>query len=98
MKARIPEFQEGLDFFCKNESWAAIYKDAPDGEKERLELKFYDTLKDKQGNPLSQEEYLSAARLCKTPMKKADWRYALMFVKDARQKAYYEKRLLEAEE
>ena len=98
MKARIPQFQEGLDFFCENESWASIYNGAPDGEKEELELQFYDQWRESIGKPLEEDEYLTLVELCKTPMKKADWEYALMFVKDARQKAFYEKCLAEAEE
>ena len=87
MKARIPEFQEALDSFCQNESWKGIYSNAPDGEKEMLELKFYDQWCDNNGKSLSEDEYLAKAKLCTTPMRKADWKYALMFVKDARQKA-----------
>ena len=98
MKARIPQFQEGLDFVCQNESWRQIYEGAPDGEKEDLELQFYDQWRASVGKPLEEEEYLKLSELCKTPMKKADWEYALMFVKDARQKAFYEKCLVEAAE
>ena len=98
MKARIPQFQEGLDFFCENESWAAIYNGAPDGEKEELELKFYAQWRDSIGKPLTEEEYLKLGDLCVTPKKKADWEYALMFAKDPRQVAFYRKCIAKATE
>ena len=34
MKAINERLQEGLDHFMKNETWRAIYEDAPDGAKE----------------------------------------------------------------
>ena len=98
MKARIPQFQEGLDFFCENESWASIYNGAPDGEKEERELKFYDQWRESIGKPLTEEEYLKLGDLCVTPKKKADWEYALKFAKDAREIEFYKKCLAEAKE
>ena len=98
MKARIQQFQEGLDFFCKNESWKKIYEDAPDGAKEELELKFFDQWRESVGKPLSEEEYLEFGELCKTPMKKTDWEYELMFAKDPRQIAFLKKQIAEAAE
>lgn len=98
MKARIPEFQEGLDFFCKNESWKKIYEDAPNGEKEELELKFFDQWRESIGQPLNEDEYLKYGELCKTPMGKADWEYALIFAKDPRQIAFIKKQIAETKE
>ena len=98
MKARIPQFQEGLDFFCKNESWKKIYEGAPDGAKEELELKFFDQWRESVGKPLSEDEYLEFGELSKSPMKKADWEYELMFAKDQRQIAFLKKQIAEAGE
>ena len=96
MKARIPQFQEGLDFFCKNESWRGIYEAAPIGAKESLEIQFYCALRDKQGNPVQTEELLELSRNRKTHLKRADWKYLLMFAKDPRQVAFYKRCIAEA--
>lgn len=98
MKARIPQFQEGLDFVCKNESWKQIYENAPDGEKEQLELQFFDQWRENTGKPLSEDEYLKFGELCKTPLKKADWEYELTFAKDPRQVAFIKKQIADAKE
>lgn len=98
MKARIPQFQEGLDYVCKNESWKQIYENAPDGEKEQLELQFYDQWRESEGKPLGKDEYLKLGELCKTPLKKADWEYELMFAKDPRQIAFIKKQIANAQE
>lgn len=98
MKARIKQFQDGLDFVCKNESWKQIYENAPDGEKEQLELQFFDQWHDSIGKPLTEEEYLKFGELCKTPLKKADWEYELMFSKDPRQIAFIKKQIAAATE
>lgn len=98
MKAKIPQFQDGLDFFCKNESWKKIYEGAPNGEKENLELMFFDQWRESVGKPLSEDEYLKFGELCKTPMKKVDWEYALTFAKDPRQIAFIKKQTANADE
>lgn len=93
MKARIPQFQEGLDFVCKNESWKKIYEGAPDGEKEQLELQFFDQWRESIGEPLDEDEYLKFGELCTTPLKKCDWEYELIFAKDPRQVAFIKKQI-----
>lgn len=93
MKARIPKFQESLDFFCKNESWKKIYEDAPNGAKEDLELKFYDQWRQSIGQPLNEDEYLKLGELCTTPLKKVDWEYELMFAKDPREVAFIKEQI-----
>ena len=98
MKARIPQFQEGLDFVCQNEGWRKIYENAPDGAKEELELKFYDQWRNSIGQPLSEEDYLRLGDLCATPLKKADWEYELTFAKDPRHIAFIKKQIAEATE
>ena len=95
MKARIPEFQEGLDKFCENESWRMIYESAPDGAKEKLELKFFDNWMEMIGKPLSDEEFLKYTDLCKTPMKVEDLEFQLTFAKDPRHVALLKKRIEE---
>ena len=93
MTARIPQFQEGLDFVCKNEGWRQIYENAPNGEKEQLELQFFDQWRESVGKPLSEDEYLKFGELCKTPMKKEDWEYELIYAKDPRQIAFIKKQI-----
>ena len=87
MKAINERLQEGLAHFMKNETWRAIYEDAPDGAKEELELQFYNSYMVDQGKRLSAEEYLEIGRGFKNKKKKADYKYLLMFAKDPRHKA-----------
>lgn len=96
MKARIPQFQEGLDFFCKNESWKGIYDAAPEGAKESLEVMFQNSLCEEEGTPLSAEELLKIARNRTKPLRKKDYEYLLMFAKDPRQAAFYKRCIAEA--
>ena len=87
MKAINERLQEGLDHFMKNETWRAIYEDAPIGAKEELELNFYNSYKAGKGEKLSTEEILEIGRGFKNKKKKADYKYLLMFAKDPREKA-----------
>ena len=87
MKAINERLQEGLDYFIENDTWRAIYEDAPDGAKESLELQFYNSYKVGKGEELSTEEYLEIGRGFKNKKKKADYKYLLMFAKDPREKA-----------
>ncbi len=95
MKARIPEFQEGVDEFCENESWRMIYESAPDGSKDKFELKFFDNWREMIGKPLSDDEFLKYSELCKTPMKVEDYEFQLTFAKDQRYVALLKKRIEE---
>ena len=98
MKARIPQFQEGLDKFYANEGWRDIYDAAPEGAKESLEFMFQNSLCANEGKALSPKELLSISRNRKTKLKKADWEYLLMFAKDPRQIAFYRKCIAKATE
>lgn len=98
MNARIPKYQEALDFFCKNESWKHVYENAPNGAKECLEEQFFCSKRAIDGEPVSPDELLSMRKdVSRTPMKKEDWEYMMTFVKDARQKAYYKERIAACE-
>lgn len=44
MKAHVPELQEALDEFMKNELWHRVYANAPTGAKRYLELSFFASL------------------------------------------------------
>lgn len=98
MKARISQFQEGLDFVCRNEGWKKIYENAPDGEKEQLELQFFDQWRESIGEPLDEDEYLKFGELCLTPLTKIDWEYELHFAKDPRYAAFLKRCIAEAKE
>ena len=87
MKAINERLQEGLDYFIENDTWRAIYEDAPDGAKEEFELQFYSSYKAGKGERLSTEEILEIGRGFKNKKKKADYKYLLMFAKDPREKA-----------
>ena len=95
MKARIAEFQEGLDKFCENESWRMIYESAPDGAKEEMELEFFDNWRRMIGKPLDEEEFLKYSDLCKTPLKVEDLEFQLTFAKDARLASLIKKQIEE---
>lgn len=76
VKAQIDKYQEALDKFLKNDFWADLYKDAPDGAKGWLEAEFYaseheEELPDDQPDP---DYHLYADR-----MKKKDWEWLIKF-------------------
>ena len=76
VKAQIEKYQEALDEFLKNDYWADLYSDAPNGAKGWLEAEFYsstheDDLADDQPDP---DYHLYADR-----MKKADWEWLIKF-------------------
>ena len=98
MKAINERLQEGLNHFMENDTWRSIYEDAPDGAKEMFELQFYDSYMGDHGKELSTEEYLEIGRGFKNKMKKADYKYMLMFAKDTREKAALQRAMDACEE
>lgn len=93
-KAKITEFQKGLDAFLKNDFWGEVYESAPDGAKMQLERQFWGSdIMFQNNRTLNDEEEALSKRMweekIRPALKKGDWEYLAKFSRDSRQKKWY---------